>query len=61
MRARVFQAVIGTALLAVLCAPAAQAAEPPPSNSPSIGGGPYIGDTGPSGTTSAGTPSAGTK
>ena len=48
MRARVLQAVIGTAFLAtVVLAPAAQAAERPPGNGPSLGGGPYIGDSRP--------------
>jgi hypothetical protein len=56
MRARVFQAVIGTAFLAVLVlAPAAQAAETPPQTGPSIGVGPYIGDSPRPGTASADT------
>ncbi|WP_410673037.1 hypothetical protein [Amycolatopsis sp. cmx-4-68] len=51
MKARLFQAVIGTAFLGVLVlAPAAQAAETPPQTGPSIGVGPYIGDSGPFGT-----------
>ncbi|MGW4525706.1 hypothetical protein [Amycolatopsis sp. NPDC004378] len=59
MNARLAQAVIGTAFLAVLVfAPAAQAAEPPPQNGPSIGVGPYIGDSKPS---TAGTASAETR
>ena len=54
MKARVFQAVIGTAFLAVLVlAPAAQAAENPPQPGPSIGVGPYIGDSPKPGTASA--------
>jgi hypothetical protein len=56
MKARVFQAVIGTAFLAVLVlAPAAQAAETPPQPGPSIGVGPYIGDSPKPGTASADT------
>ena len=54
MKARVLQAVIGTAFLAVLVlAPAAQAAETPPQNGPSIGVGPYIGDSPKLGTANA--------
>ena len=54
MKARVFQAVIGTAFLAVfVLAPAAQAAETPPQTGPSIGVGPYIGDSPRPGTASA--------
>ena len=54
MKARVVQAVIGTAFLAVLVlAPAAQAAETPPQTGPSIGVGPYIGDSPKPGTANA--------
>ncbi|MFJ9784730.1 hypothetical protein ACIRSS_34520 [Amycolatopsis sp. NPDC101161] len=54
MKARVLQAVIGTAFLAVLVlAPAAQAAETPPQTGPSIGVGPYIGDSPKPGTANA--------
>ncbi|MEV6646484.1 hypothetical protein [Amycolatopsis sp. NPDC051371] len=54
MRARLLQAVIGTAFSAVLVfAPAAQAAEKPPQTGPSIGVGPYIGDSPRPGTASA--------
>ncbi|MGW5722409.1 hypothetical protein ACWEVP_39990 [Amycolatopsis sp. NPDC003865] len=54
MKARVLQAVIGTAFLAVLVlAPAAQAAETPPQPGPSIGVGPYIGDSPKPGTANA--------
>ncbi|GLY44311.1 hypothetical protein Amsp01_103340 [Amycolatopsis sp. NBRC 101858] len=56
MKARVFQAVIGTAFVAALVfAPAAQAAENPPQPGPSIGVGPYIGDSPKPGTASADT------
>ena len=56
MRATAFHAVIGTAFLAVLVlAPAAQAAETPPQTGPSIGVGPYIGDSPRPGTASADT------
>ncbi|WP_155544715.1 hypothetical protein [Amycolatopsis camponoti] len=56
MNARLLQAVIGTAFVAALVfAPAAQAAEKPPQTGPSIGVGPYIGDSPRPGTASADT------
>ncbi|WP_329051392.1 hypothetical protein OG738_04305 [Amycolatopsis sp. NBC_01488] len=56
MNARLFQAVIGTAFVAALVfAPAAQAAEKPPQPTPSIGVGPYIGDSPKPGTANADT------